>query len=94
MVCCDQDNVLVMVTPRRVILSVGCNSLFIKWSRGVILASFPADDHLLFFAGIDCNTPTVCPRFDFIQVTLEAFCTYDSISRILNGNMDCRIISK
>ena len=29
--CCDQDNVLVMVTPRRVMLYVGCNSLFIKW---------------------------------------------------------------
>ena len=36
----------------------------------MILASFPADDHLLCFAGIECNTPTVCPRFDFIQVTL------------------------
>ena len=30
--CCDQDNVFVMVTPRRVILSVGCNSFFVKWS--------------------------------------------------------------
>ena len=60
----------------------------------MILAYFPADDHFLCFAGIECNTPTVCPRFDFIQVTLEAFCAYDSIARILNGNMKCRIISK
>ena len=55
----------------------------------MILASFPADDHLLCFADIECNTPTVRPLFDFIQVTLEAFCAYDSIARILNCNMEC-----
>ena len=57
----------------------------------MILASFPADDHLLCFADIECNTPAVCPHFDSIQVTLEALCAYDSITCILNGNMECRM---
>ena len=53
----------------------------------MILASFPADDHLLCFAGIECSTPAVCPLFNFIQVTLEAFCAYDSIACLLKGGV-------
>ena len=56
----------------------------------MILASFPADDHLPCFDGIECNTPAVYRRFDLIKVTLEAFCANDSVACILNGNLECR----
>ena len=34
MMCCEQDNVLVMATPKRAMLSVGCSSLFVKQNGG------------------------------------------------------------